>query len=256
MAKVAVAGGTGGAGLHIVEAIVATGKHEVVVLSRKSESPQVEGLGARLITVSYSDPESLLAVLDGVHTVIVTINGFDEDATIKPQLALIDAAVKAGVKRFAPSEFLTRSRPNDPIQLFALQCPVEDAVAKSGLEYTFFKNGIFMNYLSSGTPGTGYLLKPYKFLFDIENCKAGLPGDGSQHVVYTRIEDVAMFVAESLDLPNWPEVSQMRGEHMTLNEILQLAEEIRGLFNPTIPHKNNAHVLQFCRSQVRRHVHL
>ena len=228
MVKVAVAGGTAGAGLHIVEAIAATGKHDVVVLSRKTEPSQVESLGAKLITVSYDDPASLLAALDGVHTVIVTINGFDTASTIEPQLALIDAALKAGVKRFAPSEFLTRSKPDDPISLFSLQWPVEEAVAKSGLEYTFFQNGIFMNYLASGTSGMGYLLKPYKFLFDMENCKAGLPGDGSRHVVYTQVEDVAKFVAESLDLAKWPEVSQMRGDRMTLNEILRLGEETRG----------------------------
>lgn len=228
MVKVAVSGGTSGAGLHIVQAILATGKHEVIVLSRQPSSPQVSALGAQLVTVSYDSPSSLIDALAGVHTVIVTINGFDEASTVKPQLALLDAAIKAGVKRFAPSEFLTRSHAEDPIQLFSLQWPVEEAVAKSGLEYTFFENGIFMNYLASGTEGLGFLSKPYRFLFNVEECKAILPGDGTAYIVYTRVEDVARFVAASLEMGKWPVISQMQGERLTLNEILRIVEDIRG----------------------------
>jgi nucleoside-diphosphate-sugar epimerase len=39
MVKVAIAGGTGGVGRAIAEAILATGKHDVYILSRSSVSP-------------------------------------------------------------------------------------------------------------------------------------------------------------------------------------------------------------------------
>ena len=73
MVKVAVAGGTGGIGLHIVEGIVETGEHEVIVLSRKADVPYLASLGVTVRTVSYDDPASLASALAGVHTVISTL---------------------------------------------------------------------------------------------------------------------------------------------------------------------------------------
>ena len=227
MVKVAIAGGTGGLGLHIVEGIVETGEHEVVVLSRKADVPYLASLGVTVCAVSYDDPASLASALVGVHTVISTISSPDIQSAIHSQLALLDAAVKAGVKRFAPSEFGNRSVPNNPVEPFRFKWPVLEAVKKSGLEYTVFEIGIFMNYLASGTEGIGHL-RPLKFIFDIENCKVTMPGDGSAKVAYIRVEDVGKFVAASLNLPSWPEVSQMKGDLVALNEVLTLVKSVRG----------------------------
>lgn len=227
MVKVAIAGGTGGLGLHIVESIVEAGKHEVVVLSRKSTHPVLEKLGVSVISVSYDDPAALTKALGGVHTVISTISELDGDALTKPQLALLAAAVRAGVKRFAPSEFAARPNPDHPVELYRRRWAVTEAVMRSGLEYTIFEVGIFMNYFACGTAGIGHLY-PFTYLFDVENCTATLLGDGSRYIVYTRAEDVGKFVAASLDLEKWPERSVMRGDRKRLNEILRLAEEVRG----------------------------
>ncbi|EKM60078.1 uncharacterized protein PHACADRAFT_250955 [Phanerochaete carnosa HHB-10118-sp] len=227
MVKVVVAGGTGHTGLHIVEGIVEAGGHEVVVFSRQATNPVLEKLGVPIVTVSYDDPAALAKALAGVHTVISTISGLTADTITKPQLALLDAAVKAGVKRFAPSEFGTRSIPDNPIELYRNKWPVAEAVMKSGLEHTIFEVGVYMNTLASGTAGVGHL-PPMKFMFDVEKCKATIPGDGSAPVVYTRIEDVGRFVAASLNLNEWPQYSQMRGDRKTYNEILGLAENARG----------------------------
>jgi uncharacterized protein YbjT (DUF2867 family) len=229
MVKVAVAGGTNGIGLHIVDAIVQNGGHEVVVLSRKPTTPYLAALGVTVHAVSYDDPASLEMALHGVHTVISTINGIDESSMTRPQLALLDAAVKAGVKRFAPSEFVfaIRSTTDNLMDVYKPRLPVAEAVKKSGLEYTFFENSVIMNYLACGTAGIGHL-RPLKFIFDVENCKATIPGDGSAEVVMTRAEDVGQFVAASLSLEKWPEVSEMRGDRKSLKEILALAEAVRG----------------------------
>ena len=229
MVKVAVAGGTGGLGLHIVEGIVETGKHEVVVLSRKPTHPVLEKLGVTIVPVSYDDPASLERALTGVHTVISTIAALTKDELTRPQLALLDAAVKAGVKRFVPSEFGLRSSPESPIEGFRWKWVVAEAVRKSGLEYTIFEVGIFTNYLAAGTPGIGHLY-PLMPLLDVEHYKGTLPADTSIPVVLTTAEDVGKFVAASLDLENWPEYSQVRGDRKTLAEILNVAEEVRGMF--------------------------
>ena len=53
--------------------------------------------------VRYEDKESLAAALRGTHTLLSFIQVlFDPEGTT--QKTLIDAAIAAGVKRFAPSE--------------------------------------------------------------------------------------------------------------------------------------------------------
>ena len=161
MVRVAVAGGTGGVGLHIVEAIVETGLHDVVVLSRKADVPHLTALGVTVHAVSYDDVSSLVRALDGVHTVISTISGIDADSITHPQLALLEAAVKAGVKRFAPSEFASRAIPDNSIDLYKHKWPVAEAVLKRS---------------SSAAPRTGCRLissSPWP-------CRAAAPPDGDR----------------------------------------------------------------------------
>lgn len=54
--------------------------------------------------IDYQDTGDLVNVLHGVHTVLSFIQLLS-DPDQKAQRNLIDAAIKAGVKRFAPSEY-------------------------------------------------------------------------------------------------------------------------------------------------------
>ena len=227
MVFVAVAGGTGRIGRHIVEAIVATGKHTVVVLSRSASDSQLEAIGVKVIQVDYENHKSLVTALRGVHTVLSTLVSLDQQELGASQIALLNAAVEAGVKRFAPSEYAIVAVENDPMILYRAKYLVAEAIAKSGLEYTQFQNGVFMNYFVSGTKGLGYLL-PFKFVVDVENYTAILPGLGEDKVAFTEAKDVGRFVAASLDLPRWPKQLNMVGEKLTYNEVVAIAEKVRG----------------------------
>ena len=54
--------------------------------------------------VDYDDTDSLVDALVGVHTVLSFVQIL-LDVDQKSQRNLVDAAVLAGVKRFAPSEY-------------------------------------------------------------------------------------------------------------------------------------------------------
>lgn len=60
--------------------------------------------GVTWCTVDYNDVDGLIKALEGVHTLLsfTQTMGDPEDKT---QKNLIDAAIKAGVKRFAPSQW-------------------------------------------------------------------------------------------------------------------------------------------------------
>lgn len=83
--------------------ILASGKHEVVILSR-SNQPHLSARGIEVRMIDYKDHAGLVRALEDVEVVISTVSSFG-DAFWTSQLALLQAAKEAGVKRFAPSEF-------------------------------------------------------------------------------------------------------------------------------------------------------
>ena len=111
--------------LEVIDALVATKKHEILLLSRKVRSsylylrrfvstywheqdvPDEDGrLGVTWVKTSYQDPKELRETLKGVHTVLSFIVTQSDPGNVS-QKNLIDAAIQAGVKRFAPSEWAT-----------------------------------------------------------------------------------------------------------------------------------------------------
>ena len=161
-----------------------------------------------------------------MHTVIVAVSINDSDAWAAVQIALVDASVRQGVKRFAPSEFNVSRKHDDPLIWYRPKAVVADYVRKSGLEYTFFETGLFMSAI--GPEGLGHI-GSHKFVIDIGKCTAQIPGDGNAKVAMTRVEDIGLFVAASLELDKWPEVSRMAGDVKSYNEIVRLAEAARGM---------------------------
>lgn len=62
--------------------------------------------GVTWVQTTYQDVAELTKVLEGVEIVLSFIAD-QSDPTAQTQKNLIDAAVRAGVKRFAPSEWAT-----------------------------------------------------------------------------------------------------------------------------------------------------
>jgi uncharacterized protein YbjT (DUF2867 family) len=226
---IAVAGGTGGIGAPLVDEILEAG-YPVAVLTR-SPNQKLAEKGVQVRVVDYDKMETLLDGLKDVHTVISCLSALSQESFVKPQLALLDAAVRSGsVKRFAPSEWFGNEKTSEEVGYERWKRIVMDAVKKSGLEYTHFANGVIMNYLSIGNPhGLGGMgtLEPFIFSIDIQNFTATIPGTGNDPFVLTRVEDIAKFVTASLALEKWPEFLGMAGDITTLNEILHVAEAVR-----------------------------
>ncbi|ODQ68894.1 hypothetical protein LIPSTDRAFT_76651 [Lipomyces starkeyi NRRL Y-11557] len=102
-----------------------------------------------------------------------------------------------------------------------------DALRCTGLEYTRFVNGFFMDYW--GMPHISSNLWPYTWAIDVLNGKPAIPGSGEDILSLTYSVDVARFVVRSLDSENWPEYSIVVGDDVNFNQLLRLAEKVRGL---------------------------
>ncbi|TPX69822.1 hypothetical protein SpCBS45565_g02240 [Spizellomyces sp. 'palustris'] len=223
-AVIAVAGGTGGLGRHIVEELVENGKYRVVVLSR-TPNPSLTTLGVDVRPIDYTSHTSLVKALENVHTVISCI-ATEGEALVAVQIKLIHAAEAAGVKRFAPSEWASDTQINTIIEGYFPKKEVIEELRKSKLEWTLYMNGVFMNYLASPR-GTGHL-RPLKFVIDTENRTANIPGTGNEPIIMTTVQNVAKFVVGSLSLPSWPEKSGIIGDLTNYNHVVKAVERITG----------------------------
>jgi uncharacterized protein YbjT (DUF2867 family) len=88
----------------LLDYLVTSKKHEIVLLSRKAAGPTDVATGVTWIQTDYHDPAQVVEALAGVHTLLCFITP-QSDPGNTSQKNLIDAAVKAGVKRYAPSEW-------------------------------------------------------------------------------------------------------------------------------------------------------
>jgi len=161
--RVAIAGGKGGLGLHLVEGLLERGDAlDVVVLSRSASAPiTAHGRSVLVVAVDYNDLNSIETVLKEheIDTIISALLAPPAELT-KTQINLIQASMNVpSMRRFAPTEFGFGSEIAVSVGTYyeckraVLKFLRESKVAsKHNLEYTAFVCGIFMNYLGFDNP--------------------------------------------------------------------------------------------------------
>lgn len=71
-------------------------------------------------------------------------------------------------------------------------------------------------------------MRPVPFIVDMSNGVASVPGLGNTPVVFTHTADIARFVAAALKEPQWELESYLVGDRLTLNQVVAIAEKVRG----------------------------
>lgn len=184
-----------------------------------------------VLQVDYTSPSQLTETLVSkqIHTIISALN-VDFQSVSDAQLCLIEAAAASGcVKRFAPSEFNVDYDLDDSVLPYPekrFHVAARRAVEKTQLEHTYFYSGMFMDYFA--LPRIETHMRHLYTVLDLEHNEAAVPGDGSAVMAMTYTQDVAKFVAASLELDKWPRVLTIVASQPTLNELVQLAETVRG----------------------------
>ncbi|PSR89030.1 isoflavone reductase [Coniella lustricola] len=231
--RIAIAGGGGLA--YFFAAELTQSANAVLVLATK-EHPEFENLGVQVVVVDYTDVQQLRYTLRGVDLVISTIPG-------EAQLNLIDAARHAHVGTFVPSEFegplAQRPTSDDPLDRgsrAALHLLNEWSQSTSGshrMRYTVFSCGIFYERFAPGglasfnigvgenIPNAGdYLVNVDAASAEVvEQTAYGRPVEVSM----TSVQDVARFLAAAIEIgpSHWPKEFRMRGDHMTITDIVR-----------------------------------
>ncbi|KAF2502827.1 NAD(P)-binding protein [Lophium mytilinum] len=230
--RIAVAG-TCGLAKVISRIIQEHTSHQLLVLSRTPQ-PTLASQGYQCLIVDYNDPSSIHHSLMGVDTVISTVTG-------TPQLRLIEAAVQARVRRFAPAEF--EGRPSlrlvgDPLDrgraaaLALLQHysqNIKSTVFVCGVFYERFAVGGLASLgigINSGAGGEG------DYILDARNMTAQAPAyntaGGYTSISMTSVYDVGRFVVRALDMIFWPAELTMCGERVLVSQLIQTVRQCRG----------------------------
>ena len=188
-----------------------------------------------MLVTDYSDGPALIFDLAGIDTVISTISG-------NAQLALIDAAVEAHVRRFAPAEFegLPSLRPVPDALDRGRRAALErlHQYQSRGMQYCVFICGIFYERFApggmiasnigrgSGISGEG------DYLMNIREMKAQIPHGSNGRpasVCITSVQDVGRMVAAAVGMPQWPNEIRMCGERTDFSSLVRTAELMRGI---------------------------
>ncbi|EXF83879.1 NmrA-like family protein [Colletotrichum fioriniae PJ7] len=235
MVRIAIAGGSGNVGREILDALVARGKHEILILSRKDDPATDFGLGVKWVKTSYTDVAHLTQVLEGVHTVLSFVAGPADPTNVvqrDTQKNLIDASIKAGVRRFAPSEWA--SSKFEHMFWYGFKEETRKYLAsinkdKKVLEYCLFQPGLFTNYMTypfSSSKHVQLFETPFNFY-----QRRALVVDGGEDAIitFTTAQDLARVVALAVEYEGeWPLIGGIQGAQVSVRQLIALGEKIRG----------------------------
>ncbi|KAK7969059.1 hypothetical protein PG996_002501 [Apiospora saccharicola] len=241
MMRIAIAGGGGFANILVRE--LSESAHALIVLSTQ-EHPEFDEFDCQVAAVDYGNMDNLRFILQGVDLVISTISG-------TPQVNLIDAARRARVRCFVPSEFegslSHRPADNDPLDSNRGNSAALDFLRRWStsrshpMKFTVFSCGLFYERLAPGglaAYNMGYssnVENEGDYLVNIRNGTAEIPEVNAQgrsvHITMTSVFDVARFVAAAVELglDSWPREFKMRGASLSTKHLVEVCEEVRGV---------------------------
>ncbi|OAL42980.1 NAD(P)-binding protein [Pyrenochaeta sp. DS3sAY3a] len=212
---------SGNLGPSVLKALIDAKEFDVTVVSRP-ESKATFPPGVKVVKSDYSI-QSFESVFRGQDAVVSTVGN---DAFEKQQ-QIVEAAIRAGVKRFIPSEFgidTTKSEVQNylPVVMASKRKFVEflESKEKEGLSWTAIGSGAFLDWG----------LK-HEFLgFDLKTRKATLWDDGKTHFTATTLDQIGLAVSRVLQKPSetanrYLYVSSVRTSQ---REILDTIEKVTG----------------------------
>ncbi|KAM0545379.1 hypothetical protein ACHAPJ_011363 [Fusarium lateritium] len=229
MGIIAVAGGTGGIGRALVEAIVVRGKHEVKILSRKSNETLATEIGSANLVADYSSVDNLKNVFEdnGIDAVISALSTMPEEG-VPPEVNLVRAAhASKTTRRFIPSNWGVPlvGENSEKLPSTGMKAQTLAELDKTDLEHTSFYVGFLTDFY--GAPAIKTYMLPMVAVVDLAHNMAAIPGSGNTPVVFTYTFDLAKYVDLVLDLEKRETEYYVVGDKLIWNKFVKIAEEAK-----------------------------
>lgn len=148
MNKILVTGATGQMGNTIITTLLKKiAPQQINVISRKDEKlAGLKSKGLNTFIGSYEDVNSLEKAIDSVDTVLL-ISGGDQGDRMQEHRNVVDTAKKMGVQNIAYTSRALKDKTTLQNKLMEDHFDTEDYIKQSGLNYTIFQNGLYMEFL-------------------------------------------------------------------------------------------------------------
>jgi nucleoside-diphosphate-sugar epimerase len=220
-AIIVLAGATGNLGRRIARAILGRGGNVRAIVRHNSDPEKVEELrkrGAAIAEADFGSIPELTEACTGGSCVVSALSGLRE-VIVETQTSLLDAAVKAGVARFIPSDYaidFTKLPPGTNRNL-DLRREFHERLDKASIAATSILNGMFMDLLTGEAP---MILFKFKRVVYWE--------DADQRLDFTTMDDAAEFTAAAALDASTPRFLRIAGDQISTREMAEGVSEVTG----------------------------
>jgi len=220
-AIIILAGATGNLGRRIAKALLERGAKVRALVRRSSGLDKVDELrklGAEIAEVDFNNVHELTRACADGNCVISALSGL-RDVIVDTQTLLLDAAVKAGVPRFIPSDFsidFTKLRPGTNRNL-DLRREFHERLDKAPISATSIFNGMFTDLLIGQAPIILFKLKRVVYW-----------GDPDQLLDFTTMDNTAEFTALAALDPSTPRFLRIAGDQVSARGLVEVASQVTG----------------------------
>ncbi len=220
-ALIILAGATGNLGRRVAQALLKHGAKVRALVRHESAPDKVKELqekGVEVVVVNFNDLQELTKACVGGHCLVSTLAGL-RDVIVDLQTMLLNAAVKAGVPRFIPSDFsidYTKLPPSANRNLSFRQ-EFRERLDKAPISATSILNGMFMDLLVGPAPIILFNLKRVVYW-----------GNPDQLLDFTAIDNVAEFTALAALDPSTPRFLRIAGDQISARGLAEVASEVTG----------------------------
>jgi nucleoside-diphosphate-sugar epimerase len=224
-----LAGATGNLGRRIARAILERGANVRAVVRHNSDPDKIEELrkrGAAIAEVDFNSVSEVTGACMGGSCVISALCGL-RDVIVETQTLLLDAAVKAGVPRFIPSDYsidFTKLPPGTNRNL-DLRREFHERLDKAPIAATSILNGMFTDLLTGEAPFILFKLKRVVYWEDAD-----------QRLDLTTMDDTAEFTAAAALDSSTPRFLRIAGDQISARGLVEVVSEVTGekfrLFRP------------------------
>ena len=218
---IVLAGASGDLGARILTAIVARGATVRALVRPEApadDAARLAALGAEVVRADARDVGALAAACGGAACVVSALNGL-RDVIVERQGALLDAAVRAGVPRFIPSDYaadFTKTRPGDN-RNFDLRREFMARADSAPIRVTSVLNGAFMDMLGAEMPIVQQAIRRVLYW-----------GSADQPLDFTTKDDVAAYTAAAALDDATPRILRIAGDTLSARELAAVLSDVAG----------------------------
>lgn len=155
-AETAVTGSTGYVGGQVAALLAEAGVAQRLLVRSPSKAPQLKA--AEIVPSTYSDGDQVQRALEGVQLLFM-VSAAEAEGRLAQHFAFIDGAARAGVRHVVYTSFFGAS-PRATFTLARDHFATEERLKASGMDYTFLRDNLYLDFLPLMTGDDGVIRGP------------------------------------------------------------------------------------------------